>query len=263
VSDVKARHDDLDEMRLDDRTAIVTGAARGMGRAIAQLLGNRGASVVMVDVLEDRLKNAVDELRSGGIQALAVHGSVADANTAQRAVGAAIDSWGRLDILVNNAAVGGRHAPLWELTDEDFDEVIAVNAKGTFNFLRASVPPMIERKWGRIVNIASTAAKDGIANTSHYASSKAAVLAMTKALGKEVASMGILVNAITPGGFDTEIRNRPGADPNLLKGSLARVPLGRLGQPEEVARMVGFLVSPQLTFSTSAVFDISGGYSSY
>jgi NAD(P)-dependent dehydrogenase (short-subunit alcohol dehydrogenase family) len=122
---------------------------------------------------------------------------------------------------------------------------------------------MIERKWGRIVNIASTAAKDGIANTSHYSSSKAAVVAMTKALGKEVASMGILVNAITPGGFDTEIRNRPGADPNLLKGALTRVPLGRLGQPEEVARMVGFLVSPQLTFSTSAVFDISGGYSSY
>jgi 3-oxoacyl-[acyl-carrier protein] reductase len=248
---------------LDGHAAIVTGGARGIGRAIADLLAARGASLVLVDVLEGRLEASAAELRGAGARVETVEGSVADPSTAARAVECCLRSWERIDILVNNAGIGGRHAPLWELSDEEWEEVLAVNARGTFNFMRAALPPMIERGSGRVVNIASVAAKEGVPGASHYASSKAAVVALTKAAAKEVARYGILVNAVTPGGFDTEIRLRPGVDPELMEASTTRVPLGRLGQPPELAQLVVFLAGPQLSFSTGAVFDISGGWSTY
>jgi 3-oxoacyl-[acyl-carrier protein] reductase len=217
----------------------------------------------MVDVLDQRVRDSAEELSASGLEVQPMAASVADPDTARRAVRACLDARERLDIVVNNAAIGGRHAPLWELGDEEWSDVMAVNAGGVFNFCRAAVPAMIERRWGRIVNIASTAAKDAIPNTGHYSASKAAVVALTKVLAREVAAHGILVNAVTPGAFDTEIRNRPGADQSLLEGHLERVPLRRMGQPEEVARLVGFLVSTQLSYSTGAIFDISGGVSAY
>lgn len=251
------------DQRLDGRVAIVTGAARGMGRAIAEVLGRRGARVLLVDVLADRLTETSDQMGQEGLDVLALAADVADPQTAKAAVDRCRSEWGKLDILVNNAAIGGRHAPLWELSDEEWRQMLAVNLDGPFYFCRAAVPLMLENGWGRIVNIASTAAKSPPPRTGHYSSSKAGVVALTKALGRELAEKGILVNAVTPGGFDTEIRNRPGADRSLLESSLERVPMHRLGQPHEVAALVGFLASPELSFSTGAVFDISGGYSSY
>jgi NAD(P)-dependent dehydrogenase (short-subunit alcohol dehydrogenase family) len=248
---------------LDGRVAIVTGAARGMGRAIADVLGRRGARVLLVDILAERLAETAEQLGQAGLEVLALAGNVADPATAGTAVQRCRSAWGRLDILVNNAAIGGRHAPVWDLSDEEWRQMMAVNLDGPFYFCRAAVPLMLESGWGRIVNVASTAAKSPPPGTGHYSSSKAGLVALTKALGRELAEKGILVNAVTPGGFDTEIRNRPGVDRSLLESSLERVPMHRLGQPHEVALLVGFLASPDLTFSTGAVFDISGGYSSY
>jgi NAD(P)-dependent dehydrogenase (short-subunit alcohol dehydrogenase family) len=251
------------DRELEGRAAIVTGAARGMGRAITEVLGGRGARVLMIDVLADRLDQSARELGDAGLEVQAFAADISDPATAATAVDRCRASWGRLDILVNNAAIGGRHAPLWEIDDEEWRQMLAVNLSGPFYLCRAAVPLMLEGGWGRIVNIASTAAKNPPPKTSHYSSAKAGVVAMTKALGRELAETGILVNAVTPGAFDTEIRLRPGADRTLLASSLERVPMHRMGRPPEVAMLVGFLAGPEVTFSTGAVFDISGGYSSY
>src|SRR5262249_2852140 len=240
-----------------------TGAARGMGKAIARVLGERGARVLLIDVLEERVAGTTAELGAAGIDAVHLAADVSAPSTARDAVEQCRSRWGRLDILVNNAAIGGRHGPLWQIRDEEWDHMLAVNLRGPFYMCRAAVPLMLDGGWGRIVNIASSAGKDPPANTSHYSASKGGLIAMTKALGRELAERGILVNAVTPGGFDTEMRLRPGASRDMLEGSLARVPMKRLGQPEGVAMLVGFLASPQLTFSTGAVFDISGGYTAY
>jgi 3-oxoacyl-[acyl-carrier protein] reductase len=250
-------------LRLDGRAAIITGGARGFGRAVAELLTERGASVVLVDVLGDRLAGTVDDLRSRGASVEGVEASVADPSTATRSVELCLEKWGRLDILVNNAGVGGRHAPIWELTDEEWDEVLDVNLRGTFNFLRAGLPPMVERGWGRVVNLSSVAGKEGTPGAAHYSSSKGAVISLTKVAAKEVAKHGVLVNAITPGAFDTEIRFRPGVDPAVMDTAALLAPLARLGEPSELAQVVGFLVSEEMSFSTGAVFDLSGGRSSY
>jgi 3-oxoacyl-[acyl-carrier protein] reductase len=251
------------ELRLDERTAIVTGAASGLGKAIAELLGERGANVVAVDQNEEGLRAVTDAMAANGSSVRPIAGSVVDRDTAQRAVGTCIDEWGRMDILVNNAGIAGRHAPVWEFADDEWDLVVAVNTKGPFNFVREAIPHMIERNWGRIVNMASIAAKEGVPGTGHYTTAKAGLIGLTKVLARETAKHNILVNAITPGPFDTPIRKRAEGDPELIRAVADRIPLGRIGEPREMAQLVGFLVSTEMTYTTGSVFDMSGGWSTH
>jgi 2-dehydro-3-deoxy-L-rhamnonate dehydrogenase (NAD+) len=251
-----------DSLRLDGRVALITGAARGIGLETARLLLQRGARVVLFDRDETQLLSSAAALGDGD-RVLAQAGDVTSPDEAVGAVEAATSRWGRLDILVNNAGIGGATAPTWELDVDDWRRVIDVNLTGQFLFCRAAVPALLANGWGRIVNIASIAGKEGNPTSSHYSASKAAVIGLTKSLGKELATSGILVNAIAPAVIETEILHRQGVDPAFLGTLLAKIPMGRMGEPIEVARLVGYLVSPQLTYSTAAVYDLSGGRATY
>jgi NAD(P)-dependent dehydrogenase (short-subunit alcohol dehydrogenase family) len=251
---------DPDSLRLDTRVALVTGAARGIGLETAALLLRRGARVALFDRSAGELDAAVAEL---GAHAFAIAGDVTSADDAARAVAETTARFGGLDILVNNAGIGGRTGNVWELEVDDWRTVIDVNLTGQFLFCRAAVPTMLAAGYGRIVNVASIAGKEGNATASHYSASKAGVIALTKALGKELATSGILVNAIAPAVIRTEILLRDGIDPDFLPTLLAKIPMQRIGETAEVATLIGYLASDQLTFSTGAIFDLSGGRATY
>lgn len=223
------------------RIALVTGAASGIGLACAQRLAADGLTVVTLD-------------RAPGCD-LTV--DVSRAEDVDRAVAQA----GRIDVLVNSAGIAGPNKPLWEVTDPEWTTTFAVNVVGTFNLCRALVPGMRERGWGRIVNLASMAGKDGNPNLSAYSASKAAVIALTKSLGKELATTGVLVNAIAPAVIETPMNATN--TPEVLAHLVSLIPMRRLGRAEEVAELVAWLASDRCSFSTGATYDISGGRATY
>lgn len=223
------------------RTAVVTGGVSGLGKATATRLEADGVTVVTVDI-------------AGGAD-LTV--DVTDA----AAVRAAAEQVGPIDILVNSAGIVGPTAPLWEIPLDGWEQTFAVNVRGTFNTCQAFVPGMRERGWGRVVNFASMAGKDGNPNMSPYSASKAAVIALTKSLGKELATTGVLANVITPAVIETPMNATTG--PEALAHITSLIPMGRLGQAGEVAELVAWLVSDKVSFSTGAVYDISGGRATY
>jgi 3-oxoacyl-[acyl-carrier protein] reductase len=255
--------DDLSELRLDGRAAIVTGAARGLGRAISELLCRRGAQVALVDSDGPSLERTAADLGEAGLNVLSLTADVSDPNDARGAVAECQERWDRVDILVNNAGIGGRQVPLWEIDDEEWRRVMAVNLDGVFYMCRAVAPQMIQSGYGRIVNIASIAGKEGNAHHGQYSTSKAGVIGLTKSLGKELATTGVLVNAVAPATIETDIIRAEGIDPKVRDLLIAKIPMGRVGRPIEVARLVGFLVSEHLSFSTGAVYDLSGGRATY
>ena len=254
-------HDDLAELRLDDRVVLVTGGARGIGRAIGGLLGRRGAKVAMFDRDADGLTETGAALAAAGVTVLALVGDVTRSADATAAVEACIDNWGRLDVLVNNAGVGGRSAPVWDLDDGDWHRVIDIDLHGVFYFCRAAATVMRAAGRGRIINVASIAGKEGNPNAAHYSTAKAGVIGLTKSLGKELATSGVLVTAIAPAVIETDILTEVG--PDHVAYMKSKIPMDRFGSPEEVARLVGFLASDHLSFSTGAVYDISGGRATY
>ena len=250
-----------DMQRFEDRVAIVTGAARGIGRGVAELLGAEGARILIVDQDGATGEDAAAELAAQGVDVRLEVGDVGDEDVAPRSVERAIDAWGRVDILVNNAGIAGVAAPIWEQSAEEMDRVYRTNLRGVYLFTRAVIPQMLERDYGRIVNIASIAGKEGNPNMVPYSATKAAVIGLTKSVGKELATTGIRVNAVTPAVIMTPILEQ--LTPEQVEYMLQKIPMGRTGDISEVAALVAWLASPECSFSTGAVFDISGGRATY
>jgi 3-oxoacyl-[acyl-carrier protein] reductase len=242
---------------LKGQVAIVTGAATGIGAAIARRLARAGAIVGIADL---DLGGASDVARSID-NAFPLVVDITKSDEVNAAVSKTLAEHGRIDILVNNAGVAGKSAPSWEYSDEEFTVVVNINLNGTFYFSRAVLPHMRERGYGRIVNIASIAGKEGNPNMSAYSASKGAVIALTKSMAKEVATQGICINSVTPAVIRTNILDQ--VSPEQIAYMTARIPMGRTGEPEEIAAVVHFLASPDCSFVTGQCYDASGGRATY
>lgn len=240
------------------KTALVTGAARGIGLAIASRLARDGARVALLDL--DRAATEAAAREVGG-DAMAITADVTRSTEVEAAVHRVVASWGRLDVLVNNAGITGRSLPTWELSDEDWAGVIDVDLSAVFYGCRAAVRVMLGQGAGRIINIASIAGKEGNATLVPYSSAKAGVIGLTKALAKEVATRGILVNAVAPAVIGTELLKQ--MEPTTVDLLISKIPMGRVGTPQEVAALVAWLASDECSFSTGAVYDLSGGRATY
>jgi 2-dehydro-3-deoxy-L-rhamnonate dehydrogenase (NAD+) len=243
---------------LAGRTAIVTGAATGIGQAIAIRLAEAGATVAVVDL---NLPGAQQVAAALPNESFAMEADVAVAASVTRAVDQVLQQTGQIDILVNNAGIAGRAGFIWEQTDEDWQRNIAINLTGVFNFCRAVVPHMRSRAYGRIVNVASIAGKEGNPRMIPYSATKAGVIGLTKSLGKELATDGICVNAVSPAVIQTQILDQ------LTTAQVAymtdRIPMRRTGKPEEIAYVVHFLSSSECSFVTAQCYDASGGRATY
>jgi len=247
-----------DYFNLAGRIAIVTGAATGIGEAIAIRLASAGATVAVVDL---NLAGAQSVAAGLPHSSFAVQADVADSASVTRAVDEVLERAGQIDILVNNAGIAGPAAPIWEQTDADWQRNLAINLTGVFNFCRAVIPHMRSRSYGRIVNIASIAGKEGNPRMTPYSATKAGVIGLTKSLGKEVATEGICVNAISPAVIQTQMLDQ--LTPEQVQYMTDRIPMRRTGKPEEIASVVHFLASSECSFVTAQCYDASGGRATY
>tara|TARA_Y100000816_G_C26095938_1_gene580015 strand:- start:996 stop:1742 length:747 start_codon:yes stop_codon:yes gene_type:complete len=241
-----------------NRTAIITGGAQGFGLDVAKRFLNSGAKVFIWDIDEKLLKSAEDEIKNTNLAINLV--DVANYKSVEKNISEIIAKT-NIDILINNAGITGPTGPLWEYDVELWNKIVQINLIGTFNCCRAVVPNMIKNNYGRIVNVASVAGKDGNANASAYSSGKAGIIGLTKSLGKELADKDIAVNAVTPAGAKTRILDQMSKE--HVQRMLAKVPRGRFLEIHEFTSLICWLSSEENSFSTAAVFDISGGRSTY
>ena len=250
----------MNQLDLNGRVAVITGGAQGIGYATAERMLLSGATVVLWDIDAKALAAARESLSAiGTVDTATVE--LTDADAVLAAAGAVMRTHGRIDILVNNAGITGGNATTWELDPAMWRRVIDVNLVAPYLVCRAVVPQMLQRGYGRIVNVASVAGKEGNPNASHYSASKAGLIALTKSLAKELATQGILVNAVSPAAAKTAIFDQ--MSEQHINFMLGKIPMGRFVQVGEIAALIGWLASEDCSFSTGAVFDISGGRATY
>ena len=250
----------MNSIDLNGRRAIVTGGAQGLGRAIAERLQASGAAVHVWDFDAAAMADAAATWPAGG-PAGRVEVDVADPDAVEAALRETLESAGGIDILVNNAGISGPNMTTWEYPVDDWRRVIDADLTGPFLVSRAVVPQMRDAGWGRIVNIASVAGKEGNPNAPAYSAAKAGLIGLTKSLGKELAGSGVLVNCVTPAAVETRIfAQMTQTHIDMMK---SKIPLGRFGLPQEIAALVAWLCSEECSFSTGAVFDLSGGRATY
>lgn len=264
MSDITAPATPLDlvaPFRLDGKVAVVTGASYGLGVLFAQILATAGADVVITARSVDKLADTQRLVTGTGRRCVSVAGDVTSYADCERVVAQCLEQFGRIDVLINNAAIVGPNAPTWEYPPQAFMDVVHVGLVGTFFCCRAVVPHMIAQKYGRIVNLSSVAGKEGNPNAPAYSSTKAAVLALTKSLGKELAGYDIAVNAVTPAVAKTTMAMSQ--EPEFLKMILSKIPRGRMLELSEAAAMICWLATAENSFTTGAVFDLSGGRATY
>lgn len=250
----------MNRIDLNGRDAIVTGGASGLGLAIALRLLQSGARVRLWDRNVQAIELALGTLQAAGsVDATAL--DITDWPAVKTAADQAAQEMGGLDILVNSAGVAGDNAPTWDYPIPEWHRVLDINLHGTFYACKAVVPHLRSNGWGRIANVASVAGKEGNPNAAAYAASKGAVIALTKALGKELATTEVRVNCITPAAIDTPLLGQ--STPEFVAYMKSKIPIGRFGRVDEVAAMVAWMCSEDCSFTTAAVFDLSGGRSTY
>jgi 2-dehydro-3-deoxy-L-rhamnonate dehydrogenase (NAD+) len=248
----------MHQFDLNNRTAIITGGAQGFGLDIAKRFLSSGVKTIIWDIDEDELKKATQELNNPNLSYKVV--DVSNYKNVKETVDEIIKST-NIDILINNAGITGSTSSLWDYDVDEWNKIVQINLMGTFNCCKCVVPNMIKNNYGRIINVASVAGKDGNANASAYSSAKAGAIGLTKSLGKELADKNIAVNAVTPAGAKTRILDQMSKE-HVAK-MLSKVPRGRFLEIEEFTSLICWLASEENSFSTAAVFDISGGRSTY
>ena len=247
----------MNQIDLGGRVAVVTGGARGIGLAVAHRAAVSGATLALWDMDPDALAVAAASLPGATTHAL----DLTDEAAVRAAAADTISAHGRIDILVNNAGITGGNAPTWKLPAAEWRRVVEVNLIAPFLVCSAVLPGMVDAGYGRVVNIASVAGKEGNPNASHYSASKAGLIALTKSLGKELAQSGVLVNCVTPAAAKTAIFDQ--MTETQINYMLSKIPMGRFVQVDEIAALVAWLMSEDCSFSTAGVFDITGGRATY
>ncbi len=250
----------VNHIDLQGRRAVITGGARGIGLAIARRLLDSGAACCLWDLDATAATEAANHLAAPG-RVFPQQVNVCDAASVQAAAQATIARLGGVEILVNNAGIAGATKKTWELTPEEWQQVLQIDLFGPYLCCHALVPGMLAQHYGRIINIASIAGKEGNPNASHYSAAKAGLIALTKSLGKELATSGVLVNCITPAVIQTDILKQ--ISQQHIDYMLSKIPMGRFGRVDEAAALVAWLASDDCSFSTGAVFDLSGGRATY
>ena len=248
-------------MNLTDRVTIVTGAGQGIGEAIAVRLAGAGAHVAVVDLNLPLGEQVAGRIRDLGRKSIAVQCDVSRWADVEAMRDRVLREFGRIDILVNNAGIAGKNVPMLQIDEEEWDRIVRVNLKSVYLCCRAVLPHMMERRYGKIVNVASIAGKEGNPGLVPYSASKAGVIGLTKALAKEVVSSGVYVNAVAPAVIETPILKT--LTQQQVDYMTARIPMGRVGKPEEVAAVVHFLASDDASFVTAQCYDVSGGRATY
>ena len=250
----------MNNIDLKGKRAIVTGAARGIGFAIAERLLQSGATVTLWDIELPNLEKAQADLKSAG-NVFSVEVDVTQENSIKRGLELTYEHMGDVEILINNAGITGGNATVWDMGITEWQKVLDIDLTGVFLCCRALAPQMMSKGYGRIVNIASIAGKEGNPNAAHYSAAKAGVISLTKSLGKEMVETGVLCNCVTPAVIETPMLDQmTDQHKNYM---VSKIPLNRMGKPEEVAALVAWLASEDCSFSTGAVFDISGGRATY
>ncbi len=248
--------------KLKDKVAVITGARRGMGKADALVLAREGAKVVVSDISQEECQEVAEEIKEKGGEAMALKCDVSKKEEVDEMIKKTIDEWGKIDILVNNAGIAD-FKPFLEITEEEWDRTIDINLKGYFLVAQAAAKEMAKQKSGTIINIASVAMGQvgvGFANLAHYCASKGGIVAMTEEMAGELAEYNIRVNAVSPGIIETPMIDPIKQDPNQEKAVLGRVPMHRVGKPEEIAKAVLFLASDDSSYMTGSVMVVDGGW---